>query len=324
MRSISSSTAPARAVVVAVGIVMSALYPLSHLLQPFPEFPRASLGPARARAHRFCATLLGFHPRPQFRAEKHSPGRVKRCRVFGLFLSGRNPEAPCQHWGADAGPNRIGWIPTSESASAFGIANCAATPQGRSGPRSATVSMSRPSTWRTLTNANSTATPAAHSTNRRSCSDKAASSALSTTETPRDDKLFHTGLRSSARTSCSTRKSTFAMALVHHMWTETAPLRTSSPARRRCRHAARGVRRPEPKPLSGYRNPVEPRREKYASSRFHRRIARDDRLSRFAAEVLDFGQPAFGCPHQRRGGDRGRRPLRTVGAAAVGCFPTRR
>ena len=38
---------------------------------------------------------------------------------------------------------------------------------------------------------------------------------------------------------------------------------------------------------------------------FHRRIARDDRLARFVVEVLDFGQPAFGCPRQRLGGDRG-------------------
>ena len=32
---------------------------------------------------------------------------------------------------------------------------------------------------------------------------------------------------------------------------------------------------------------------------FHRRIARDDRLARLAAEVPDLGQPAFGCAHQR-------------------------
>ena len=62
-RSISSSTATARAVVVAAGIVMSASYPLSHLLQPFQNFlerrpARPGFVPTGLR------NVVGVHPRP--------------------------------------------------------------------------------------------------------------------------------------------------------------------------------------------------------------------------------------------------------------------
>src|SRR5271157_2337655 len=82
-RSISSSTATARAVVVAAGMVISESYPPSHLFQQFQNFrERGSTRPGFARTGR--RDVVGIHPRPQLRAEKHPSGGVERCRVFGL------------------------------------------------------------------------------------------------------------------------------------------------------------------------------------------------------------------------------------------------
>src|SRR6185312_8046758 len=83
-RSISSSTSTARAVVVAAGMAVSEVmfdaYPLSYLLQPFQDFlerraARSGFGRTGAR------NVVGVHPRPQLRAEKHSASGIEGCRV---------------------------------------------------------------------------------------------------------------------------------------------------------------------------------------------------------------------------------------------------
>src|ERR1700742_1248634 len=99
-RSISSSTAVARAVVVAAVMAVSEVIPpaspLSYLPQPFQDFfqrrpPRTGFTRAGVR------DVIGVHPRPQLWAEKCSPGGIERGRILGLLLSGSDREPPRQH-----------------------------------------------------------------------------------------------------------------------------------------------------------------------------------------------------------------------------------
>ena len=52
-------------------------------------------------------------------------------------------------------------------------------------------------------------------------------------------------------------------------------------------------------PPTAFRKPAERLPGEIRESTFHRRVTRDNRLPRFAAQISDLGQPEFRCPRER-------------------------
>ena len=143
-------------------------------------------------------------------------------------------------------------------------------------------------------------------------------------ENPCGHMLFHAMLRKSASTSRSTSHRDIAMSLVHHMRAEPRLLEQLDEL---CRTV--GMQRMVGDGSGQHlRRGVEVQRNRAGHMReltLHRRVTRDDRLARFAAEVPDLGQAEFCCAREGFGraclsGSFGRSPSAAHDVAARRCL----
>ena len=298
---------------------------------------RSSTSLSTARPGPGCSPPVRSHvvrvdPRPEFGAEDHQGRGVECARILGLSLPGGQLELAGEHGPQVLVPVRAAGFRSLDQ----GLGPGQPAPQGLRGiagdrlvDRGLRVALQQPAHGQQREHRRRTDHPRHQPAIRQP---KGQPRDGGEQADARDDELRHALLptsaagrvfRSSSRTCCSTRDRGVAVGLGHHVRAEPRLVEQVDQLRRTVRsegvvcdragqHLGGGV-----EVLGhGVGHPGQ-----FA---FHRRITRDDRPARFAAQILDLGEAHFGCAEEGFGCDVGcDRVLVGVGGGA-GATPRRR